>query len=74
MIEHAVGTAPNVDLREADDRTPFDDADEYRVIVAHCCTCKEHETILAEPGRTHEWEHSRRNPRHTVEYHREDNG
>jgi hypothetical protein len=71
-VTDAVGTAPNVDLREADDRTPFDDDGEHRVIACYCCTCEESATVLAEPGRSHEWEHARRHPSHVVEYWRED--
>lgn len=72
MIKRAVGTAPNVDLREADDRTPFDDDGEHRVIACYCCTCETSATVLAEPGRSHEWEHARRHPTHVVDYWRED--
>lgn len=71
MIERAVGTAPTVDLREADDETPFDDADEHRVISCYCCTCGETATIHAPPGRTREWSHARREPTHVVDYWRE---
>ena len=70
-VETATGTAPNVDLRETDDRTPFDDDGEHRVISCYCCTCETSATVLAEPGRSHEWEHARRHPTHVVEYWRE---
>jgi len=72
-VDEAHGTAPNVALGDDSEPTPFEvDRNSHRVIVAHCCSCPAHETILAEPGRTREWEHARRNPRHIVDYHRED--
>jgi hypothetical protein len=71
-VTDAVGTAPNVDLREADDRTPFDDDGQRRIISCCCCTCEESATVLAEPGRSHEWEHARRHPTHVVDYWRVD--
>ena len=68
----AVGAASNVDMGKIDSTTPFDDGDEYRVISCYCCTCETSATVLAEPGRTHEWEHARRHPNHVVDYWRED--
>ena len=71
--QRVAGAAPNVDLREASDETPFDrDTDARRVIACYCCTCEASETPLAEPGRTRRWEHDRSNPSHVVEYWRED--
>jgi hypothetical protein len=71
----AVGAADNVDLSERDPTTPLEkNVDDYRIVVAHCCTCGEHDTIHAEPGRSHKWHHDQRNPTHVVEYHREDDG
>ncbi|MDQ2054306.1 hypothetical protein [Halobellus sp. H-GB7] len=71
--ERVVGAAENVDLREADDVTPFDrDVDERRVISAYCCTCEKSTTILAESGRTRRWEHDELNASHVVDYWRED--
>jgi len=68
-----VGAAENVDLREADDETPFDrDTDSRRVIACYCCTCEASETLLVEAGRTRRWEHERSNPSHVIEYWRED--
>ena len=71
-VEAAHGTAPNVDLRDADERTPFDDDGEYRIIECYCCTCEESATILAEAGRTRCWEHDERNASHVIDYWRED--
>lgn len=69
----AVGAAENVDLRERDPTTPLEEnVDQYRTVVAHCCTCKEHDTILSEPGRDRRWEHDQLNPTHVVEYHVEE--
>jgi len=69
----AVGAAPNVDLRERDPTTPLErNVDQYRTVVAHCCSCGEHDTILAEPGRSRKWSHDARNPTHVVEYHVEE--
>ncbi|RLM88169.1 hypothetical protein D3D02_13235 [Halobellus sp. Atlit-38R] len=71
--ERVVGAAENVDLREADDVTPFDrDVDDRRVISAYCCTCGKSTTILAESGRTRRWEHDELNASHVVDYWRED--
>jgi hypothetical protein len=67
------GAAPNVDLREKSDETPFDrDTDSRRVIDCVCLTCAEEATIYAEAGRTHEWEHAISNRSHVVEYVRTD--
>ena len=64
--------APNVDSREIDPTTPFDcDTDERRVIGCYCCTCEATATILAEPGRTREWEHAARHLTHVIDYWRE---
>lgn len=69
----AVGTAPNVDMSAVDASTPFDrDVDSHRVIGCYCCRCGETATILAEPGRTHDWDHARRHPTHVIDYWRED--
>jgi hypothetical protein len=67
------GAAPNVDTREIDAETPFDrDTDDRRVIGCYCCSCERTATILAEPGRTREWEHAGRHPTHVIDYWRED--
>lgn len=72
-VEEAHGTATNVDLREDDEPTPFDlDVDAHRVIGCYCVSCGEQATLLVDPGRTREWEHARRHPRHVVDYWRED--
>ena len=68
----ALGTAPNVDMGEIDPTTPFDrDVDSYRVIDCHCIDCQISDTVHAEPGRTHEWDHAQQHPRHVVDYHLE---
>lgn len=67
------GAAPNVDLRERDEETPFEiDTDTRRVIDCVCLTCAAEATIYAEAGRTHEWEHALQNRSHVVEYVRTD--
>lgn len=69
----ARGTAPNVDLSEVDPTTPLEqNVDQHRVVVVHCVTCGEHDTILAEPGRSHKWHHHQRHPTHVVDYHVEE--
>ncbi|WP_256289633.1 hypothetical protein [Halobellus inordinatus] len=71
--ERVVGAAENVDLREADDVTPFDrDVDDRRVIPAYCCTCEKSTTIPAESGRTRRWEYEELNASHVVDYWKED--
>jgi len=73
--QRVVGSAENVDLREAEDVTPFDrDVDERRVIGCYCCTCEASTTLLVEPGRTRRWVHDVANPSHVVDYWREDSG
>ena len=73
--QRVVGAAENVDLREAEDVTPFDrDVDERRVIACYCCTCEDSATLLVEPGRTRRWEHDEQHPSHVIDYWREDSG
>lgn len=67
------GAAPNVDLREASDVTPFDrDRDERRIIECTCLTCEAATTIYAEPGRTRRWTHEEQHASHVIEYWRID--
>lgn len=68
----AVGTAPNVDMSTVDPTTPFEtNVDSYRAIDCHCIDCQISDTVHAEPGRTHEWDHAQQHPRHVVDYHLE---
>lgn len=67
------GAAPNADLRERSQETPFDcDTDKRRIIVCYCCTCEATETLLVQAGRTRPWEHERQHPTHVIDYWRED--
>lgn len=72
-VDRAIGTAPNVDLSSIDQQTPFEtDTKARRIIGCECITCGMSDVVLAEPGRTHEWEHARAEPTHTIEYWRRD--
>ena len=68
------GAAPNVDTREMDPQAPHDrDTVDRRLIGCYCRSREGTATILAEPGRTREWEHADRHPTHVIDYWREDN-